>query len=44
MNENDQAFNHMLMTLLTRPMLIMLMTRDMMHDISNDIKNKNTNL
>jgi len=44
MNEDDQVLNQMLTISLTNPMLIMLMTRDIIHDINNDIKNENINL
>jgi len=43
-NEDDHALNQMFTISLTSPMLIMLMTRDIIHDISNDSKNENINL
>lgn len=42
LKENAQAPSQMLIILFTRPILKILMTRDIMLDISNDMKNENT--
>ncbi len=41
-NANNQAFNQMLIRLGTKPILKMVMTNDMMQDISNAIKKEKT--
>ena len=41
-NAKAHAFNQMLMMLLAKPTLKTLMTNDMMHDISSDMKKENT--
>ena len=43
MKENNHELNQMLIISPTRPMLKTPITRDIIHDISNDIKNENTN-
>lgn len=39
---NDQAVSQMVIILSTKPTLKILITRDIMHDINNAMKNENT--